>query len=173
MRYTFIFAISVLISCQFVFAQKKSNPKKVSMQHEETIFSFVTSENKMVVIAFEKQQNYVVFRYGTNEKVEIEIRESKTTAEKKFKYSFFRRGTPKHTNYLDLNYLNVNVGAIQYVIFEDYIALGVEPEIGIIITDANIGDRKEIKGDITTKKGSLNFFKENEDFVEMSTSVFR
>ncbi|MES2836271.1 MAG: hypothetical protein V4667_02015 [Bacteroidota bacterium] len=173
MRYTFLFVVTLFFLSFDAIAQKGQKTQKVQPQHEEIIYSFVTSENKTVVIAFEKQQNYVVFRYGTNEKVEVEIRESKTTAEKKFKYSFFKRGTPKHTNYLDLNYLNVNVGATQYVIFEDYIALGVEPEIGIIITDANIGDRKEIKGDLTTKKGSLNFFKENEDFVEMSTSVFR
>jgi predicted RNA-binding protein len=173
MRYPFFLVAFVFFFNFEANAQKVKKAQKVEQAHEEIIYSFVTSENKIVVIAYEKQQNYVVFRYGTNEKVEVEIRESKTTAEKKFKYSFFKRGTPKHTNYLDLNYLNVNVGATQYVIFEDYIALGVEPEIGIIITDANIGDRKEIKGDITTKKGTLNFFKENEDFVEMSTSVFR
>lgn len=170
MRNTFLFVVLLFFLAFKTFAQKA---QKITMKHEETIFSFVTSENKTVVIAYEKQQNYVVFRYGTNEKIEVEVRESKTNAEKKFKYSFFKRGTSKHTNYLDLNYLNVNVGSMQYVVYEDYISLGNEPEIGIIITDANIGERVEIKGDFKTKNGSLNFFRENEDFVEISTNVYR
>lgn len=173
MRNTFLLAVSLFFLTFETYAQKVQKVQKITMKNEETIFSFVTTENKTVMVAYEKQQNYVVFRYGTNEKIEVEVRESKTNAEKKFKYSFFKRGTVKHTNYLDLNYLNVNVGSMQYVVYEDYISLGDEPEIGIIITDANVGERKEIKGDLTTKKGSLNFFKENEDFVEMSTNVYR
>lgn len=156
----------------FIFTSSICYAQQLKKSNEEVIFSFTTLDNKTVTVAYEKQQNYVVVRYGTKEKLEFEVIESKTTGEKKLKYSFYKRGTIQHINYLDLNYLCLNLGSMQYVIFEDYISTHADPEIGIIITDANVGERKEIKGVSATRQGGMRDFKENE-LVEISTSVYR
>ena len=167
MKYVFAF-IFISVLCVSGYCQKPQLKKN----SEELIYSFITIDNKTVVIAHEKQQNYVVFRYGTKDKIEIEVIESKTTADKKFKYSFFSKGTQGKFNYLDLNYLCLNIGSIQYVVFEDYVSIHEQPEVGIIITDANIGDRKEIRGVAATKQGTLTGLKESE-LIEITTNVYR
>lgn len=142
-----------------------------SQSNENIIYSFKTDRNNEVVLAMDKNSNYIVYRYSTNNTLEFEYPKKTKESWGKFKYSFYQRGGGTDNEGMDLNYVVFSNNNFQYVIYETYYSANKESEIGIKVKDLKTNKTTDIKGNPKTKKGSLIDFRDN-NLLEISEDVF-
>ena len=75
------------------------------LKTEELILSFEIKNGKRVVLAKDKTNSYIVYRYGTKSKIEFEFPTKSKESWLKFKYSFYLRGGGTSNEGMDLNYI--------------------------------------------------------------------
>jgi hypothetical protein len=136
--------------------------------NEALIYSFSTKSGKTMVLAKDKKDTYVVYRYGTKDKVELEVLDK---TKKQFKYSFYLRGGGKANEGMDLNYVYFINKGFKYVIFSTSYANDNKYEIGLKVIDMKTDKVSTIKGNINTKKGTLIDFRDN-GLLEIGDELF-
>lgn len=135
------------------------------LPNEEVIISFSTKNGKQVVLAKDKNEEYIVYRFGTKDKIELEYPENKDKDSwKKFAYSGYLRGGGIANLAMDLNYLAFINGDYKYVIYTTYIAEeGEKSNVGVKVLDSKTDKLiADIKGKVSTRKGNLTVFRDNE-----------
>ncbi len=125
---------------------------------EALVYSFSTKSGKTMVLAKDKKDAYIVYRFGTKDKVELEVWDK---TKKQFKYSFYLRGGGKANEGMDLNYVYFTNNEFKYVIFDTYYAIKNQHNIGLRIIDLKTNKASIIKGMEKTRKGSLIDFRDN------------
>lgn len=143
-------------------AQKHNEAMHVKAK-ETAVIAFKTSDGKYVTLAMAKDKSYIVYRYGTKEKVEYEWpKEKDSTSLSKFKYAFFLRGGGPENEGMDLNHLYFEDDFNKFVLFDIFYASTDSHRIGVTITSkSNPDDIKDIKGVVKTEVGSLTDFRTN------------
>jgi len=144
----------------------KSFCQKYVLQNEKNIISFITKKGKILTLSKDKNNGYLVYRFGTKEKIQLEYPEKNKDSWKKFKYSYYHRGGGKMNSAMDLITVWFTIDDYEYGIFT-YDRAGDEfsPEsfdVGIKIT--NLKTKKETKLIAIDQsiKGSLYEITENE-----------
>ena len=127
-----LITLIILVSTNFAFAQEYILP------NETLIYSFETQNGKKLVLAKEKNDKYIVYRFGTKDKIEFEFPEKTKESWEKFKYSFYLRGGEIQNEGMDLNYVKFINRDYQYVIYDTYYAAENKTSIGIKITNQKI-----------------------------------
>lgn len=122
---------------------------------ETEIFRFKTNAGKTAVICKGENESYLVYRFGTNSKVELrypaDLNESSWEL---FTYSYYFRGGGKENAGLDLNYLTFTNNGYTYKLYQEYSAEDNSEAAGVIITGMDINDT-DIKAVKNSVKGSL------------------
>ena len=154
-KYKFLILLFFLITSNLTFRQKYLLP------NEELIYSFETKNGKKLMLAKDKKENYIVYRFGTKTKIEFEFPDNLKESWSKFKYSFYLRGGGKINEGIDLNYIAFVNENYKYVIYDTYFSVENKTNIGIKIIDLRTDKIIEIKGDIKTRKGNLVQFRDN------------
>lgn len=113
---------------------------------------------------------YIVYRFGTTDKIELNFPKLNRESWHKFTYSYYLRGGVKNEG-LDLNYLSFVIGQYKYVICQTYSSVDDKKECGIKIIDFRTNRITEIKGDPETIKGSLMDLRNNE-FIQIGEELF-
>lgn len=130
------------------------------MENEDVIISFKTDTMKIMSICVSKDEKYIVYRYGTKGKIELEYPYDKINSWKCFKYSYYFRGGGANNEGLDLVYLSFTNGGYTYTIYEEYSAVADKTSYGIRI------EKGKSKNDIVVNPvnviGTLNRVKEYE-----------
>ena len=130
-------------------------------KNEQVVFSFLTSKKKMVSVCSEKDDRYLVYRYGTAKNIELQYPAvlDETSWQKFELYSYFRGGGVENAG-VDEKHLSFTNEGVTYVLFEDYQAIGNKVEIGIWVTSeqrattlrgllrSKIGDLSRIEGKV-------------------------
>ncbi len=146
----------------FFFTQAIIAQVNYLLPNEEMLVSFETVKGKKVMLAKDKNDKYIIYRYGTKTKIELEYPEKNKESWKKFKFSSYMRGGGTANEGMDLNYLAFTNKDVKYVIYYTYTARESMTEVGVKIlnpkTDAVIGN---VKGIEKTWKGSLIDFRDN------------
>jgi len=153
MKY-FITLIFITITSSYGFSLNQYLCKK----NEKLLFSFkLKSNNKRLSICIPKnKQKYIVYRFGTPRKIELEYPNHKNALSwKKFTYSFYFRGGGAGNAGLDLNYLSFKNGNYQYKIYQEYSATSKKTIVGVKIKILSNNKTITIRGDASSKKGSL------------------
>lgn len=135
------------------------------LPNEEVIFSFETAKGKQMVLVKDEENEYIVYRFGTKDKIELEYPENKDKDSwKKFTYSGYFRGGGIANLAMDLNYLAFVNGDYKYVLYTTYIAEeGGKSNAGIKVLDSKTDKLiTDIKGKQSTRKGNLTAFRDNE-----------
>lgn len=145
-----VFAIIVLLTLSI-----SSHAQKYLLSNEEVIFSFNTKNNKYAVLAKDKANAYIVYRFGTPQKIEFEFPEKTKDSWSKFSYSFYFRGGGTQNDALDLNYIHFKNKGYKYTIYDK------TPETGILITNLKTNKETDIEGKPKTRKGNLQNFRGN------------
>ena len=86
-----------------------------TLPNEEVIFSFNTQNGKKVTLNKDTANNYVIYRFGTKEKIEFEFPGKSKSSWTDFKYSFYLRGGGTQNEGMDLNYIyftNMGLGTL-------------------------------------------------------------
>ena len=145
----------MLVFTNLIFAQKYLLP------NEKLIYSFETQNGKKLVLAKDKNDKYIIYRFGTKNKIEFEFPEKTKASWEKFKYSFYLRGGGIQNEGMDLNYIKFINGEYKYVIYDSYYAIENETAIGIKITNLKDNKTTDIKGKKSSRKGNLVDFRFN------------
>jgi hypothetical protein len=149
----------LLLFIGFVIATTSFNSGTISgrlcKDNEEIVFSFLLTKNKKIVsLCKDKAGNYLVYRSGTKDKVELEYPQKlDKTSWKAFQlYGAKRWGGKANAGFGDYHVSFIN-NSVTYKIFQSWDDETNASDIGITIT----ADKKEIvlTGEIKSKMGSL------------------
>lgn len=145
------------------YEQKKYN-ENLCTEDEEILFSFKTeNSNKTLSVCMSKSdQEYIVYRFGTKEKVELEFPEDKADSWSKFAYFYYLRGGGKENVGMDMNYLMFENGGYEYEIYQEYTAVDESTKVGVRIKDKSTKKETDIKGLSDTLIGSLIGLRDND-----------
>jgi hypothetical protein len=145
----------------FISFSSRVAAQKYTLQNEEVIFSFNTKNGKTVTLNKDKGNSYIIYRFGTKDKVELEFPEKSSSSWQQFQYSFALRGGGTQNEGMDLNYVYFTNNGFRYVIYDTYYAAGKKQAIGIKIINRSTNKVTNIKGDLKTRKGTMVDFRDN------------
>jgi hypothetical protein len=131
------------------------------LKNENEVFSFTTQNGKRVVLAKDKANAYIVYRFGTTDSVEFEYPEKNKDSWKKFKYSFYLRGGGAQNEGMDLNYLYFINKGYKYTIYDCYYSVENKTKTGITVTNLKTSKTVDINGLEKTRKGTMIDFRDN------------
>ncbi|MFT5254612.1 MAG: acyl-CoA-binding protein [Flavobacteriales bacterium] len=154
-KYEFLILMLFLITSNLSFGQK------YLLSNEELIYSFETQNGKNLMLAKDKNDKYIMYRYGTKTKIEFEYPGKLNESWSKFKYSFYLRGGGKMNEGMDLNYIAFINENYKYVIYDTYFSVKNKTNIGIKIIDLKTEKIIDLKGKTKTRKGTLVDFRDN------------
>ena len=161
----FIIILSLISIRTFSFGQEYIFPDEV------VLYSFATPDGKMMTLNREKSDRYIVYRFGTKEKIEFEFPGKTNESWKKFKYSSYLRGGGVQNEGMDLNYVYFINEGFKYIIFDTYYSADDKREIGIKIINLKTKKTTVIRGDINTLQGTLTDFRDNH-LLEKGEEIF-
>lgn len=138
----YIFILTFLIPATF-WAQ-------YLLPNEEVIYSFETKNGKKMSLVKDKKNQYIQYRFGTKNKVEMEFPAERTKESwKKFHYNSYMRGGGKDNAGMEIDNLLFKNNGYEYVIFRAYHSEGNDYSAGIIIKDSK-GKESRISGNYKT-----------------------
>lgn len=120
--------------------------------NEDVLLSFkIANSSKVLSVCISKSQpDYIVYRFGTKNKIEFEYPSNKDNSWSEFTYSYnLSEGG------LDLNYLTFINDGFQYKIYQEHNAKDHVTEVGIKIKDNTTNKETNIKGVGNDIVGSL------------------
>lgn len=125
------------------------------LPNEEVIYSFQTKNGKKMSLVKDKTNQYIQYRFGTRNKVEMEFPAERTKESwKKFHYNSYMRGGGKDNAGMEIDNLLFKNNEYEYVIFRAYHSEGNDYSAGIIIKDSK-GKESRISGNYKTVKGCI------------------
>jgi hypothetical protein len=118
-------------------------------------------------LSLDKKKNYLVYRFGQKDKVELQFPEELNGSFEKFTYNYYFRGGGAGNMGLDLNYVSFSGDTHKIIIYEEYSAGDPDnptesTEIGLRIVNLKSGKETKVPGLVKTMKGSLIDFRNNE-----------
>jgi len=155
----------------FILIINSSFSQDYLLENEKVIYSFNTQKGKRLVIANDTIENYLVYRFGTIDKIEFEFPEDLEQSWTKFKFSSYMRGGGVQNEGIDLNYLYFMNGNYRYVIFSEYYSVDNIYECGIKVTNLTNNKTSIIQGDINSATGTLVDLRFN-DKIEKTEELF-
>ena len=145
--------------------------QKYRLSNEVVIFSFNTQSGKRVSLNKDKENKYIIYRYGTKDKIEFEFPSKSKSSWTDFKYSFYLRGGGTQNEGMDLNYIYFTNKDFKYVIYDTYFAVGNKQNIGIKIINIKTNKTINIKGNRKSWKGTLVDFRDN-NLLQIGDELF-
>ena len=142
-----------------------------TLTNEEVIFSFDAQNGKKITLNKDRANNYIIYRFGSKDKIEFEFPSKSKSSWTDFKYSFYLRGGGTQNEGMDLNYIYFTNKGFKYVIYDTYFAVGNKQEIGIEIINLKSNKTTTIKGNRKTRKGTLVDFRDN-NLLEIGDELF-
>lgn len=134
--------------------------------NEEIIFEFKTEENKRLIIAIDTSESYLIYRYGTSDKIEFEFPNDLTESWSLFKFSWYLRGGGIENEGMDLNYLYFDNENYKYVVFEEYSSHESKTVYGIKVINTLTEKEVLIRANSETIKGTLSVLRGSKKIKE-------
>ena len=145
----------------WLFANLASG-QTLKLHNEEVLFSFQTIQGKIALIARDTLDQYLIYRFGKTNAIEVEFPEKTKESWSRFSYSYYFRGGGAGNEGLDLNYLYFIRDDFKYVLYDVYYAVTDKQEVGIKVINLKDSTTTILKGKLKTLKGSLINFRGNE-----------
>jgi hypothetical protein len=150
-----IITLLLLICSTGSYAQNYLKP------NEQAILTFKTRSGKTVMLAKDKANAYIIYRFGSKDKPELEYPAPDKFSWKRFTYAGYCRGGGKRNAAMDLNYIYFTIDHYRYNIYDTYHSESEEFDIGVTVTDLNTKKEVDIKGQYKTRRGSIAGFRTN------------
>ncbi|QDP84106.1 hypothetical protein FNJ88_00500 [Chryseobacterium sp. SNU WT5] len=127
-------------------------------ENEEVLYSFKTTNNKRVVVIKEKNNEYIQYRFGTPDRIEMEFpAERNKESWALFQYIFYVRGGGKANSGQEIANLCFTNKGYKYLIYDTYFAESEKLATGILVTNLQNNKTTRIKGIRKNRKESLFF----------------
>ena len=122
--------------------------------NEETVFAFQLENNKWVSVSKEKNGKYLVYRFGSKDKIELQVPTVLDTSSwNRFRFSGYSRGGGKENAAMHFGYLSFGTKGIGYEVYQLWNSEDSIEHCGLyIIVD---GKMTELKGGVESEKGNL------------------
>lgn len=122
--------------------------------NEEVIFTFLLKNQKRVTVAMDKDEKYIVYRFGSPAKVELEFPGSMDERSwTQFTFRGYERGGGKANAALSYGFLSFNNKGIDYEVYDTWDSEDDSVTCGITVTIN--GKTTDLKGIVKTRKGYL------------------
>ena len=146
-------------------AQKKIDYGVLQKPGEEVIFAFsLKKSNKIVLVCNQKDDKYLVYRFGTKDKVELQYPGVlNTTSWKAFRYSGYSRGGGPGNLAMEMHSLTFKNNQVLYEIKDDSEAEHNENSASIIVNTN--GKKIALVGKALSKNGSLGLLRDKENLI--------
>ncbi len=160
MKYIIVLFLLVQVN---VFAQENkliSQEANYQLKNEQLVYQLKMKNGKQLSVCIDKNENYIVYRYGSKNKIELEYpKEKNLSSFDMFEYSEYKRGGGTQNSAMELTYLAFTNNGIKYVIYDTYFSEVDKLEAGIKVkeSETNITD---LKGLTKSRKGNLSDLKD-------------
>jgi len=119
----------------------------LSTRNENIVCSFKTQKGKTVSVCVDKENQYVIYRYGTKDKVELEFPEMNQECFGQFTYY---NDSINENNGNRTQKLQFQNGGYQYEVYKEYNAQSGSDLVGIRVTNLSNSEVTDIPGDAST-----------------------
>lgn len=149
-----------------ILAETKSNNSSyddnLKLANEEIIFSFKTEKNgKVLSVCISQEPDYIVYRFGSKDNVELEYPSNKTDSWNCFTYDYYLRGGGAANEGVDLNYLSFERENYIYRVYDEYYAASDSNSVGVKVIDKITNKEIDISGISKEKIGTLVTLRES------------
>lgn len=144
-----------------LFVSADVSAQRYLRPNEKRIYSFQTQNKKQVFLVMDSSGKYMLYRFGTKDRIEFEYPSATKDSWDKFTYTFYLRGGGPENEGMDLNYISFYNEGFRYVVYDTYHAVGGKYKVGVLVTDLKTGKTTDLKGDPKTTKGSMIDFRDN------------
>ncbi len=148
----------------FLFVFSLSFGQCYVLKNEEILFSFKTKNGKKIVLAKDINNEYIIYRFGTSKKIELEYpKEKSKNSWNLFTYDYYHKPGGPENNAMYLNSVYFKIGTYQYSIFSNVYLTNEKNddyEFGVSVFNSKNGKTTTIKGTYIIK-GTLDDFKDN------------
>lgn len=136
---------------------------------EDVLYSFKTANSsKIVSICISKTQpDYIVYRFGTKDNIELEYPSDKNDSWSKFEYMYYSPEVGSLKTDQSQNALVFMNNEYTYIVYQDF--RGNTPTVGIRIGNKTKKETTEIKGLPESVTGSLSKLRDNKE-IKISKS---
>lgn len=137
---------------------KQSGLSSFVLENETVVIEFDTKNEKHLTVCRDKKDKYLVYRFGTNTKVELQYPEKLDESSfKKFDYSSYMRPGGIENLGMNLDYLSFVNNGYRYVVYKTYAAesVGNEDAVGVRIIELKTKKETNIEGDFKTYSGDF------------------
>jgi hypothetical protein len=148
----------------FLLFSKLCFGQEYLLPNEEVVFSFETPKGKKMVLAKDKDNEYLVYRFGTEKKIELEYPQEKNKESwGKFTYYYYHRPGGPENDAMYLTNVSFRNEGYEYAIYSEMYMLPERDDYstGILITNAKTDKRTNIEGIYESVEGKLEVFAEN------------
>lgn len=165
----------ILFLATLIFFSLGASAQHYLLSNETLLFSFETQAGKHVVLAKDKGNAYIVYRYGTADSIAFEYPEKNKDSWKKFKYSYYLRGGGAQNDGMELNYLYFINSGYRYVIYDVSYSADNTSGIGIAVTNLKSNKMTTIRGAVKSRKGTItdlrdsNLIERDDDLTQDET----
>ena len=109
----------VLYSILFlsIFPFDKSTEISYQLKNEKLVYQLKMKNGKQLSVCIDKDEKYIVYRYGSKNKIELEYpKEKDLSSFQKFEYSESKRGGGMQNAAMELTCLSFTNNGIKYVV---------------------------------------------------------
>lgn len=149
------FTVFLFLFAKICFAQTYILP------NEEAVFSFKTKKGKKMVLAKDKNNEYIIYRFGTSKKIELEYPEKNKESWNKFTFAYYSRGGGVKNLAMDSDTVFFKIDDYEYGIYSDYYSEGNDYITGIRIVNEVTKKISVIEGIYSSIVGNLSDFRNN------------
>ena len=159
-------ALGMILLCTYTL-----QAQQYVRSNEHIITSFYTTQHKRAVIAVDNDDKYIVYRYGTSKKIEMEYPAYDTTSWHKMQFYWYLRPSMGTNDGLDIYNISFVRDTFRYVISQTNSGDGGE-KLGITILNLKGKILTKIPGVLRTQKGHLMELRSYEDQLSRGKEVY-
>jgi hypothetical protein len=140
---------------------------------EVVVLSFKTNKKKQVFLCRDKDNKYLVYRFGSKSKVELQFPEKLNESSfQKFEHSSYFRGGGAENLAMNLDYLSFTNSGYRYVIYKTYASESREEKAVLSKTEASSGKDEKQKEEDQVGIRVINLKTQKETRIEGDFNTF-
>lgn len=129
-------------------------------ENEEVVFSFITENEKKLILTYNKVEDKLVYRFINREHQELMLPNADQNPWEFFTYADEHTATIHSAKNMDMNYLFFVNAGYRYEIFDNYNVAGQGRVVGVDVINMKDQSVTHIEGDAERAVGSLMLLNE-------------